>query len=251
LSNRYHISPRTGLPNICRAKSANSCPIVGADGDHFGSKEEAREYIEENLSKEHGIKSISKKAKKPKADETVEKPVIAPVKPKPLSDVEAFEKLSKAEQRELVRSGHGELDYYEGVDADNMMEKLRQYTPTHLGRDTFVKRYKTASAMDDLDAMAKSMEDMASTLQKYYAKVNFTADRGTRSRAAGYVGLYPQVMKAIEPLKKSAASKRLLDEYNKIEPSNTLETAITLPDLKGFATKVGEWYTRRRYGDSE
>lgn len=61
---RYHISKKSGLPNICKAKTASACkadPAFGEDKPpHFESKEAAKQYIEEKLEKKHGEKSARK-----------------------------------------------------------------------------------------------------------------------------------------------------------------------------------------------
>lgn len=47
---KYHISPSTGKPNICRAH-IKPCPIGGADA-HYGSKEDAQQAFEKSMSSE-------------------------------------------------------------------------------------------------------------------------------------------------------------------------------------------------------
>ncbi len=44
---RYHISPRTGNPSICRARG--KCPFGDMQSDHFDSREAAREAYEERM----------------------------------------------------------------------------------------------------------------------------------------------------------------------------------------------------------
>lgn len=56
---KYHISPDTGRPNICRA-GKKDCPV---GGDHYGSKEEARKGYERDMSKATVAAPVSKKAK--------------------------------------------------------------------------------------------------------------------------------------------------------------------------------------------
>lgn len=48
--NKYHISPKTGRANICRA--TKQCPL-GDNAAHFSSKEEAHDHIESELKKEN------------------------------------------------------------------------------------------------------------------------------------------------------------------------------------------------------
>lgn len=61
---KYHISPESGRPNICRAEKQN-CPLKTDDGKpapHFTDKAEAKAYVEGKLTEEHGeTASISKK----------------------------------------------------------------------------------------------------------------------------------------------------------------------------------------------
>lgn len=54
---KYHISPDSGLANICRATIQN-CPV---GGEHFDNKESAKEFIEKELAHKYGTTaSISK-----------------------------------------------------------------------------------------------------------------------------------------------------------------------------------------------
>lgn len=55
---KYHISPDTGRPNICRA--IDKCPI---GGEHYDSKDEARSGYEAQQSG-NTFNSVSKKSKK-------------------------------------------------------------------------------------------------------------------------------------------------------------------------------------------
>ena len=54
---KYHISPKTGMPNICRATTRN-CPISG-DSEHFDSKEAAKAYSEKSNEDLYGKDSLS------------------------------------------------------------------------------------------------------------------------------------------------------------------------------------------------
>lgn len=54
MSVKYHISPTTGNPNICRAHK-RPCP-VGGEGDHFASKEEARKAFEKKQAAPKAMK---------------------------------------------------------------------------------------------------------------------------------------------------------------------------------------------------
>lgn len=54
---KYHISPTTGRPNICRA-SVRACPISSADG-HYDSADEARAAYETSMEAQT-FKSVSK-----------------------------------------------------------------------------------------------------------------------------------------------------------------------------------------------
>lgn len=65
MSKRYHISKDTGLPNICRANTPNSCRAQSAFGEkdipHFEDKNDAQKYIEKQLSKKHNVFSSNRK----------------------------------------------------------------------------------------------------------------------------------------------------------------------------------------------
>lgn len=65
MSVRYHISPKTGNPNICRAKNEGGCPF-GNDSEHFDTKQDARaayEHKMEQLAKEEAEKEKANKEK--------------------------------------------------------------------------------------------------------------------------------------------------------------------------------------------
>lgn len=59
MSVKYHISPETGRPNICRA-TVKPCPL-GGEGDHYPSKEEAREAYEKKKQAEVVAPLVRKK----------------------------------------------------------------------------------------------------------------------------------------------------------------------------------------------
>lgn len=63
---KYHISPESGRPNICRAEKQD-CPVGGS---HFDNKVEAKAYAENKLSEEHGgsFGNLSKNSKKENED---------------------------------------------------------------------------------------------------------------------------------------------------------------------------------------
>jgi len=50
MANKYHISPESGRPNICRADK-QECPVGGS---HFDNKADAKAYAEGKLKEEHG-----------------------------------------------------------------------------------------------------------------------------------------------------------------------------------------------------
>lgn len=64
---RYHISPKTGRPNICSAKTPEACKFsqeAGRTVDHFDTKEEAQAHIEKVLSEQYAETSSQNKAVK-------------------------------------------------------------------------------------------------------------------------------------------------------------------------------------------
>jgi len=68
---KYHISPKSGRPNICRADK-QECPLKSDDGKpapHFTDKSEAKAYAEGMLTEEHGALSVIVK-KKPENKKT-------------------------------------------------------------------------------------------------------------------------------------------------------------------------------------
>lgn len=68
MTQRYHISKDTGRPNICKAKTPESCRLSPAFGEdatpHFESKEEARDYVEVKLSESYSPVSSTNKSRK-------------------------------------------------------------------------------------------------------------------------------------------------------------------------------------------
>lgn len=64
---RYHINTNTGSPNICRAKTPESCLYYDkeaqAEAPHFDSKQEARAFVEKILSQSIGTTTtVTKKS---------------------------------------------------------------------------------------------------------------------------------------------------------------------------------------------
>lgn len=74
MSVKYHISPESGRPNICRAQSIDSCPLKGEEGQpakHFDNKDDAKAYAEGKLTEEHGeTKTVSRKKQVLSRDKT-------------------------------------------------------------------------------------------------------------------------------------------------------------------------------------
>ena len=68
---KYHISPASGRPNICRAKV--KCPI-GGESDHYASKEEARAAYEKKMSQDLGnVSTTTRKATRLSLEEELKK----------------------------------------------------------------------------------------------------------------------------------------------------------------------------------
>lgn len=60
---RYHISPETGRPNLCRA-SIQQCPINKGEDEHYDTKEEARAAAKNKLEKQYNNSVVSSARKK-------------------------------------------------------------------------------------------------------------------------------------------------------------------------------------------
>lgn len=60
MSAKYHVNPKTNRPNICNAKSVDSCPLR-ENSPHFTDKNDAKEYVENKLSKRNSIFSSRNK----------------------------------------------------------------------------------------------------------------------------------------------------------------------------------------------
>ena len=91
----YHISPRTGNPNICRAEK-RLCPL-GPDTDHYSSREEAREaFALKNSGKT--FKKFSRNSYNCNSD------LLAPlfIAPKPLYFSEHEEDFLTEDSREFI-----------------------------------------------------------------------------------------------------------------------------------------------------
>lgn len=78
MSKKYHISPKTGRPNLCKAEVMD-CPVGPAfDGEvagnlpHFETKEEARAYVETKNREKYGdFSTVKKQSQEPvKASDT-------------------------------------------------------------------------------------------------------------------------------------------------------------------------------------
>lgn len=72
MSVRYHISPKTGNPNICRAKTVESCPISQSDEgvvEHFDNKEAARDAYEQHMEEKAKTEAAAEKLRKEKIRE--------------------------------------------------------------------------------------------------------------------------------------------------------------------------------------
>lgn len=62
---RYHINPKTMRPNVCRAKTPESCDYYDAENNkeapHFTNKIKARDYVERVMAEEEGeTKTLTK-----------------------------------------------------------------------------------------------------------------------------------------------------------------------------------------------
>lgn len=81
---KYHINPETGRPGQCTASIKNcKYAVDGNTPEHYGTKEEARQAVEEILSKAYGITSSMKKNPTDKKRSTT-----AIKKPKPVVEEE-------------------------------------------------------------------------------------------------------------------------------------------------------------------
>lgn len=71
MSNKYHISPDTKRPNLCRAAEGN-CPLGGGEEPHFDNKVDARAYVEKTMKSQEIAEPITKKRGRPRKDDAVE-----------------------------------------------------------------------------------------------------------------------------------------------------------------------------------
>ena len=72
MSVRYHISPKTGNPNICRAKTPESCPVSqNTEGvvEHFESKADARKAFEKHMEEKSRAEAEAEKIRREKIRE--------------------------------------------------------------------------------------------------------------------------------------------------------------------------------------
>lgn len=113
MSVKYHISPETGRPNQCRA-SVRVCPV---GGDHFDTKEDAREAYEKQMDQAtDGLRGIQKEIGDRRAAKSDE----------PVTDLEGND-ISSVAGIELVNRESGELESVEKGYVDSEWEPRRIY----------------------------------------------------------------------------------------------------------------------------
>lgn len=142
---KYHVSPETGRPNICRAQK--QCPLKTEDGKpapHYNSKEEARAGVEKiEAAKNQTFTQLKKPNKTKDKLSQVEEPS--------LQELEDLEK-------ELEETPLEELDFNES----EILEEIN--------KENAVKKWKNPKESKALQAIVSSEEKIKSG--NYIGQVN-------------------------------------------------------------------------------
>jgi hypothetical protein len=252
-SNKYHISPRTGLPNICRATS-RGCPLGGAD-THFDSKVEAKAYAETKLSKEHGITSLSKSGTaKPKLAPKRVAPESTPKASAPAEDLSSeaialgkakkpFDSLTPDQKATFVGMLPRDLDESDETELEYLVNDISNVPELGEGESKeFLKRYKRAKAVNSIESMQAAIYRYSSRLDHHFTNYPNTY----RGRTGDFDELRPRIKIMTQRLNQITTNRELYDKYGKKNAANTLETAMTLPSFKEFASNIGKLFSRRK-----
>lgn len=153
---KYHISPKTGRPNLCEA-TIKDCPVGGA---HFATKDEAREYGEKVLKEEYGeTSSLSKGSKKNQTmKETVKSPesiIPAPYSMREMSEWEIETYIHNAADYEYETTDY--YDEYAIVNPDTA--KINKIDTEFLAR-SFMKTPVGHTAEEDVKQLKEYLDSL-------------------------------------------------------------------------------------------
>lgn len=171
MANKYHISKTTHRPNICVAKGA--CPI---GGEHFDNKDDARAYIEKELTETHGItKRHSKKEESPELNKQLEDSRTAFGKEHEVERNDGLIRFkngftSKAQNySKAKRTDHAKIErilekYPEGGLNSQDMKEFESLVSKHWPKDTFWRR----TVLKDASKSSKDKSEFQKKLHYVY-----------------------------------------------------------------------------------
>lgn len=227
MANRYHISPRTGLPNICRAQSSSSCPL-GGDDEHFDDKPSAKVYAEKKLSEEHGLAALRK------TDKSVKR----------ASTKEQLGSLSDKDKSELISKLPISLNEIERKELDDVADRLVYFQESGLTTATkqFQVKHKVALAMNDYEAVGDNLHRYKA--QIFNALSRYPNVNSTKLKSFAFV--QDRVKITATKLEKLSKNRALVTSYNLANTKGDFDAPIKLPDLKEFASNVLSIFKRKR-----
>lgn len=166
--NKYHISPTTGRPNICRA-TVRACPIGGQD-EHYSSADEARNAYETKMS-DQTFQSVSKGSKKMKPlPQSVEyglltggpalqasDPRVEAIQDRCVETVDSLMAVTK-EKAAIVENKEGESDDVVLAKLSEVDRKSDELLKTLGDSGKEIRAIKNAEEVENFDKMFKSIE---------------------------------------------------------------------------------------------
>lgn len=267
---KYHISPSTGKPNICRAHS-KPCPIGGAD-DHYPTKEAAQKGFEKAMSEQTmtatkvdaGARKAALKAAEPKwvrlreVEATIE--AANEAADKALRDRAFFQKArtaleaaQEAEARPVEDYKYGESNKRGTVHsyANSAIEALRRTEPWQPNRMSAWYPDHEYKSLEDIDAKVSTsdadnemrLQDISDDLE------NLEAERDELKAevvaATGFAENPRYGVPTGETTKEKWAGKQA-GNYSNL-PSKDV---AVLKDAKRFCTRCGDAVERQGEGYS-
>lgn len=184
---KYHISPETGNPNICRAKTADSCKFSEngtVEVEHYESKAEARAGYEAKMEAEA---KAEREAKAAKRKEEAEKNWPIPNSDK-ISEYEAkgynvdasYKELYKSDVKDNVRTTITVMNGRVSATYQNNFESIG--TPLAFRSDSFAEPaleftdYGTNLSEDSAKKHLADMEELMNDSAKFAEEINKTVD---------------------------------------------------------------------------
>lgn len=132
MSQKYHISPKTGAPSLCKAVK-QACPLGDGSAPHFSSISEAREYIEKQYESSIDItKSVSSAKSKTKVSPTPNNMKIKIQKSPPKQDSRENDRHRTNAKQQLQQHKRGQKLYFQvvGEIPQDKQKDLLKITPS-------------------------------------------------------------------------------------------------------------------------